>query len=80
MCSASGACVCKSGMLGLISAYAGDVCQHIVYNRTGMRAFNTSVAQWKRAVAEQWVSAIAPLCIATVYILTVLKRAVAQRE
>ena len=79
-CSASGACVCKSGMVGLISAYAGDVCQHIVYNRTGMRAFSTSIAPLQPAVADQWVSALAPLCIAVLYIATVLKRAVANRE
>jgi hypothetical protein len=70
----NGACICKSGMTGLISGYSGDVCQDVVYNRTGTRAFSTSVAPHALVAAELWVAAVAPLCIAGAYLLAVLTR------
>jgi hypothetical protein len=74
-CDASGVCVCQSGMAGVISAYDGHACQNIVYNRTGLRVFSTAVSSQKLAVAEPWVSALAPVCIAAMYFLVILKRA-----
>ncbi len=75
-----GACVCKTGMTGLISGYSGNVCQDVVYNRTGTRAFSTAVAPHALVAAEVWVAAVAPLCIAGAYVLAVLMRTVRNGE
>jgi hypothetical protein len=78
-CDANGACACVSGLPGLISGYSGDACQHVVYNRTGTRAFSTDprdVASETLAAGDKWLVAIAPLAIASAYILICIKRAV----
>lgn len=79
-CSANGACVCISGMPGLISGYSGDACQHVVYNRSGLRAFSSTVSGQSAASADKWAAAVAPLVIASAYILVVMKRAIASLQ
>jgi hypothetical protein len=76
-CSPNGACVCQSGMAGVISGYSGHACQHVVYNRSGMRTFSSAVGAHNSPAAEWWVAAVAPLVIAATYILVLMQRAIA---
>jgi hypothetical protein len=64
-------------MTGLISGYRGDVCQLVVYNRTGMRAFNTVITPSSSVTPDKWVAIVAPLTIAAAYLLIVIKRGIA---
>jgi hypothetical protein len=75
ICDERGLCVCKSGMAGLISGYEGDACQKIVYNRTGMRAFSTTVSPETPDTANKWMALVAPVVIAAFYVIFALKRA-----
>jgi hypothetical protein len=75
-CTENGVCACQSGMAGLISGYEGDVCQKIVYNRTGLRAFNTAVIPDKSGTVDRWMALVAPIAIAGVYALVSMKRAI----
>ena len=70
----SGTCVCSSGMQGLISGYHGDLCQYVVYNRTGVRAFNTIVTPAKSASADTWVAVVCPFIIGAAYAVVVTRR------
>lgn len=74
-CNEKGACVCQSGMKGLISGFEGDVCQKAVYNRTGIRGFTTTVVAEKSGTRDKWMALVAPITIAGVYLLVVIKRA-----
>jgi hypothetical protein len=76
ICNQKGICACQLGMTGLISGYEGEVCQKIVYNRTGMRGFSTSVAPEKSGSADKWMAFVAPVAIAGVYVLVALKRTI----
>jgi hypothetical protein len=67
-------------MPGLISGYSGDVCQHVVYNRSGLRTFSSAVGAHTAASADKWAAAVAPMVVASAYILVVVRRVIASLQ